>query len=41
MLLPDHEFIKPTTLAETLATLTAADGEIKILANRKYKPPYF
>ena len=31
MLLPDHEFIKPTTLAETLATLTAADGEIKIL----------
>ena len=31
MLLPDHEFVKPTTLADTLATLQSAEGDIKLI----------
>jgi len=31
MLLPDHEFIKPATLAETLVKLADVDGQVKVL----------
>jgi len=31
MLLPDHEFLKPTSLADTLAALTSAAGDVKPL----------
>jgi 4-hydroxybenzoyl-CoA reductase subunit beta len=31
MLLPAHEFLKPPTLAETLAALRNADGDVKVI----------